>query len=164
MPLRLVVAAIAFYWVPIDQASLELTSDKIGWPAILVLVAMVLFVAFYAAGLGRVPRQANEFLPMEVRAMGTMMINVFNWGPNIVVSSTFLLMMKGMSPSGTLGFYAGLCFLGWVFVYFCFPEASQMTLEEVMRVFEHGFRIKYAEEWRKQYKRGEKEREPSVSA
>jgi SP family myo-inositol transporter-like MFS transporter 13 len=67
-------------------------------------------------------------------------------------------MMKHMTPSGTFGFYAGLCALGWVFVFFCFPEASQMTLEEVRQVFEHGFGVKYAEEWRKEYKLGEKGR------
>jgi SP family myo-inositol transporter-like MFS transporter 13 len=160
MPLCLLLAAIAFIWVPIDHKTLELTSDEVGWPAYLVLVAMILFVAFYAAGLGCVPWQANEFLPMEVRAMGTMMINVFNWGPNIVVSATFLTMMKHMTPSGTFGFYAGLCVMGWIFVYCCFPEASQMTLEEVRQVFEHGFGVKYAEEWRKEYKRGEKARGP----
>ncbi|RDW81916.1 hypothetical protein BP6252_03028 [Coleophoma cylindrospora] len=152
MPVCLVLAAIAFKWVPIDQATLELTNDKVGWPAIIVLVSMIGFVAFYAAGLGCVPWQANEFLPMEVRAMGTMMINIFNWGPNIIISSTFLSMMKGISPSGTFGFYAALCFLGWLFVYFCFPEAANMTLEEVRAVFQHGFGVKYAEEWRTQQK------------
>ena len=165
MPVCLVVAAIAFHWVPIDLQTLAVTSDKIGWPAYLVLVTMILFVAFYAAGLGCVPWQANEFYPMEIRSMGTMMINLFNWGPNIVVSSTFLSMMKTLTPSGTFGFYAALCFLGWVFVYFCFPEASNMTLEEVRAVFEHGFGVKYAEQWRKDYKRGNKARGPgSISA
>ncbi|RFU30441.1 hypothetical protein B7463_g5913, partial [Scytalidium lignicola] len=158
MPVCLVVAAIAFHWVPINNKTLELTSHEVGWPAILVLVSMILFVAFYALGLGCVPWQANEFLPMEVRATGTMMINVFNWGPNIVVSSTFLSMMKGMTPSGTFGFYAALCFLGWLFVIFCYPEAANMTLEEVRKVFEHGFGVSYAEEWRKQQKRSIKER------
>lgn len=164
MPVCLVMAAIAFHWVPMDHKTLELTSDVVGWPAILVLVAIILFVAFYAAGLGCVPWQANEFLPMEVRSMGTMMINIFNWGPNIVVSSTFLTMMKSMTPSGTFGFYAGLCFLGWIFVFFCFPEASNMTLEEVRRIFEHGFGVKYAEQWRKEYKQGLKARGPSGTA
>lgn len=150
---------MAFHWVPIDLQTLQVTSDQIGWPAYLVLVTMILFVAFYAAGLGCVPWQANEFLPMEVRAMGTMMINIFNWGPNIVVSSTFLTMMKSITPSGTFGFYAGLCFLGWVFVFFCFPEASNMTLEEVRNIFEHGFGVRYAERWRKQQKLAKREAE-----
>ena len=159
MPVCLILAAIAFRWVPIDLHTLQVTTDAIGWSAYLVLVAMILFVAFYAAGLGCVPWQANEFLPMEVRAIGTMFINIFNWGPNIVVSSTFLTMMKSITPSGTFGFYAGLCCLGWSFVYFCFPEASNMTLEEVRMVFQHGFGVRYAEEWRKQQKRSIKERQ-----
>ncbi|KAI8277450.1 Myo-inositol transporter 1 [Colletotrichum sp. SAR 10_98] len=146
------IAAIAFHWIPLDLNTLELKTQEVGWPAILVLVSMIMFVAFYAAGLGCVPWQANEFLPMEVRASGTMMINIFNWGPNIIVSSTFLSMMRGMTPSGTFGFYAGLSFLGWVFVIFCFPEAANMTLEEIRIVFEHGFGVRYAEEWRKQRK------------
>jgi hypothetical protein len=92
----------------------------------------------------------NKLLPMELLAMGNMIIKIFNWGPNIVVSSTFLSMMKGIAPSGTLGFYAVLCFLGWVFVFFRFPEAANMTLEEVWVVFKHGFGVRYVEEWRKQ--------------
>lgn len=152
MPVCLVIAAVAFRWIPLDLNTLELTDSNIGWPAYVVLVMMILFVAFYAAGLGCVPWQANEFLPMEVRAMGTTLINISNWGPNIIVSATFLTMMRNMTPSGTFGFYAGLSFLGWVFVYFCFPEAANMTLEEVRVVFQHGFGVRYAEEWRKQRK------------
>ncbi|PCD42934.1 hypothetical protein AU210_005458 [Fusarium oxysporum f. sp. radicis-cucumerinum] len=125
MPVFLLLAAGVFTKIPIDRQTLELTDDKVGWPAIVVLVSMILFVASYAAGLGCVPWQANEFLPMEVRAMGTMMINMCNWGPNIIVSSTFLSMM----PAG-------------------------MTLEEIRVVFEHGFGVRYAEEWRKQRKLG----------
>ncbi|KAI7977563.1 hypothetical protein EIK77_000513 [Talaromyces pinophilus] len=150
MPVCLIIASGAFTKVPIDQQTLKLTNDHVGWPAILVLVCMILFVAFYAAGLGCVPWQANEFLPMEVRAMGTMCINMCNWGPNIVVSSTFLSMMKTMSPAGTFGFYAGLCLVGFLFVYFCFPEAANMTLEEIRMVFANGFGVEYAEEWRKE--------------
>lgn len=111
MPVCLIPVVITFHWVRINDQTLKLTSDVVGWPAILVLVAMIIFVAFYAAGLGCVPWQANQFLPMEVRSMGTMMVNVFNWHPNLVVSSTFLSMMKSMTPSGTFGFYSGLCFL-----------------------------------------------------
>lgn len=79
MPVCLVGAAVAFKWIPIDQQTLTVTEDKTGPPAIIVLVCMILFVAFYAAGLGCVPWQANEFLPMEVRAMGTMLVNICNW-------------------------------------------------------------------------------------
>lgn len=58
------------------------------------------------------PWSATELLPTEVRAMGTMLITCTNWGPNIIVSSTFLSMMKGITPSGAFGFYAALSFFG----------------------------------------------------
>ncbi|KAG8355261.1 Myo-inositol transporter 1 [Fusarium venenatum] len=154
MSVFLLLAAGVFTKIPIDQQTLQLTNDSVGWPAIVVLVSMILFVASYAAGLGCVPWQANEFLPMEVRAIGTMMINICNWGPNIIVSSTFLSMMRGISPSGTFGFYAALSFIGFVFVFFCYPEAAGMTLEEIRVVFDHGFGVRYAEEWRTQRKLG----------
>lgn len=158
MPVCLIVAAVAFKWIPLDRHTLKLTSDTIGWPAYVVLVMMILFVAFYAASLGCVPWQANEFLPMEVRAVGTMLMTTSVWGPNIVVSATFLSMMESITPSGTFGFYAVLCFLGWVFVYFCFPEAGGMNLEEIRAIFEHGFRVKYAEDWHRQQKAAAKAR------
>ncbi|KAI8712521.1 MFS domain-containing protein [Fusarium sp. LHS14.1] len=154
MPVFLAIAAVVFHWIPLDQNTLELTSDEVGWPAIVVLVSMILFVAFYAAGLGCVPWQANEFLPMEVRAMGTTLMNVCVWGPNIIVSSTFLSMMRGISPSGTFGFYAGLSFIGLVFVYFCYPEAAGLTLEEIRTIFEDGFGVRFAAELQKQRKAG----------
>lgn len=77
-----------------------------------------------------------------------MMVTCCNWGPNIIVSSTFLSMMKGITPSGAFGFYAGLSLLGWIAVIFCYPEAAGMTLEETRELFKHGFGVRYAEKVR----------------
>ncbi|KAI9733862.1 MAG: myo-inositol transporter [Cirrosporium novae-zelandiae] len=152
MSASLVLAAIAFSYIPINLDTLELETDDAGWAGIVVLVAIILFVAFYASGLGNVPWQATELLPMEVRAMGTMMVTCTNWGINIIISSTFLSMMKGMTPSGAFGLYASLCFFGWISVIFCYPEVAQMTLEQIRYVFEDGFGVRKAKQWRKQHK------------
>jgi SP family myo-inositol transporter-like MFS transporter 13 len=124
MPVCLVLAAIAFKWVPIDQKTLQLTDYRVGWLAILVLVAMIGFVAFYAVGLGCVPWQANEFLPIEVRVIGTMMIKISIWGPNIIVSSTVLSLMKGISPSG-LFTSVQFVFLGLGLRYLLLPRGCE---------------------------------------
>lgn len=163
MSLSLTLAAIAFHYIPINNHTLELETDQAGWAGIVVLVAIILFVASYATGLGNVPWTANELLPMEVRAMGAMMITCTNWGLNIVVSSTFLSMMKGMTPSGAFGFYAGICFVGWIAVILCYPECAQMSLEQTRNVFEHGFGVKYASEWRKTHKAELKSRKEVAS-
>ncbi|KXH30483.1 myo-inositol transporter [Colletotrichum salicis] len=131
MPVCLAIAAIAFHWIPLDNNTLELTTKKVGWLC---------------------PMASERVSPNGIPSYGQHDDQHLNWGPNIIVSSTFLSTMRGMTPSGTFGLYAGLSFLGWVFVIFCFPEAANMTLEEIRVVFEHGFGVRYAEEWRKQRK------------
>lgn len=122
MALALAAAAISFHWIPINQATLTVTTSKFGWPEIVMLVSLIIFVAAYGTALAPVGWQGAEFLPMEVRATGTMLITCTCWGTNIIVSSTFLSMMKGITPSGTFGFYATLCAIGWVLVIFLYPE------------------------------------------
>jgi len=92
------------------------------------------------------------FFPMEVRAMGTMWMTCLNWGPNVIVSSTFLSMMKGLTPSGAFGFYAGICGVGWIWLWFFYPECAGLTLEETKEVFQHGFGVRYARQLRKKRK------------
>ena len=79
-------------------------------------------------------------------------VDFSNWGPNIIVSSTFLTQMENTTPSGAFGFYAAICFFGWIAVYFCYPEVKNMTLEDIREVFEHGFGVKYARELQKDMK------------
>ncbi|WKT47552.1 hypothetical protein QSH57_012457 [Fusarium oxysporum f. sp. vasinfectum] len=135
MGIALIVAAVCFKYIPINH-DLSLASDaKIGWPAIVVLVSMVIF-----------------FFPMEVRAMGTMMLTMTCWGSNIIVSSTFLTQMENTTPSGAFGFYAAICILGWVCIYFCYPEVKGMTLEDIREIFEHGFGVQRAREIQKEMK------------
>jgi SP family myo-inositol transporter-like MFS transporter 13 len=93
-----------------------------------------------------------ELIPIEVRAVGTMLNTVTCWSTNIIIASTFLTMMKGITPSGAFGFYAGICFVGWLFVIFCFPEVKGMPLENIRQVFEHDFGVRYARKWQKENK------------
>lgn len=67
-------------------------------------------------------------------------------------------MMKGITPCGAFGFYAAICGLGWVLIYFFYPEVSGLTLEEIREVFEHGFGVKYARNLRKERRDEIKER------
>lgn len=153
MAAGLLAVAIAFVWIPVDTNTLELKSTTgIHAPAIAVLVFIIWFVFFYGVSVGNTAWMSTDFFPMEVRAMGTMFLTCSCWGSNIIVSSTFLSMMKAMTPSGAFGFYACICGLGWVLIYFFYPEVSGLTLEEIKTVFEHGFGVKYSRELRKQRK------------
>ncbi|KAF7552454.1 hypothetical protein G7Z17_g4316 [Cylindrodendrum hubeiense] len=164
MSLALVIAAVCFKWIPINK-DLSLADDaKVGWAAIVVLVSMVFFVGFYSSGIGNTAWLSSEFFPMEVRAMGTMMLTLSCWGANIIVSSTFLTQMESMTPSGTFGFYAAICMGGYVCIYLCYPEVKGMTLEDIREVFQHGFGVQKAREMQKEMKLHRAEAAASSSA
>jgi hypothetical protein len=116
MSAGLLAVAVAFSFIPIDPETLQLKSDSISTPAIVVLVFIIWFVFFYGVSVGNTAWMSTDFFPMEVRAMGTMWLTCSCWGSNIIVSSTFLSMMKGMTPSGAFGFYAAICGIGWVLI------------------------------------------------
>ncbi|KAE8393350.1 major facilitator superfamily domain-containing protein [Aspergillus alliaceus] len=97
---------------------------------------------FYAIALGNVPWLANELLAQEVRAVSTAMLTMVCWGSNILVSATFLSLVSAISASGAFGLYAGVCFVGWVFITFTYPETAGLELESIPQVFEHGFSVR----------------------
>lgn len=145
------VAAVAFHYIPISK-DLVLESTSVNWAGILVLATIIVYVACFATGVATIAWIGTELLPLEVRALGTMMNTVTCWGCNIIIASTFLSMMKSMTPSGAFGFYAGICGAGFLFVLFLFPEANGLPLEDVRQVFEHGFDVKLAARMQKELK------------
>jgi len=145
MSISLIVAAVAFHFIPISP-DLKLEATSVNWAGILVLVTIIFYIAFFSSGVATTAWVGTELLPMEVRALGTMMNTVTCWGCNVIIASTFLSMMKAMTPSGAFGFYAAICFFGWVFIVFAYPECSNLPLEDVRQVFSDGFGVKKANE------------------
>jgi len=62
--------------------------------------------------------------------------------------------MHSLTPSGTFGFYAAICFIGWILIIFFYPEVSGLTIDETSQVFERGtFKmVGYARKLRKDRK------------
>lgn len=152
MSVGMIAVAVAFRWIPINMETMEVTTTGIPPAAIAVLVFIIWFVVFYGVSVGNTAWMSTDFFPLEVRAMGTMWLTCSNWGSNVIISSTFLSMMKAWTPSGAFGFFAAVCGLGYIWLYFFYPEVSGLVLEEVKEVFEHGFGVNYARQLRKERK------------
>jgi MFS transporter, SP family, solute carrier family 2 (myo-inositol transporter), member 13 len=155
MAITLLIVAVSFSYIPIDLQTLEVTTDSVGWPGSVVLACVILFVAFYSSGVATIAWIGTELIPLEVRALGTMLNTISCWSTNIIIASTFLSLMKAATPSGAFGFYCGICFLGWLFVVFFYPDVKGMPLETIREVFRHGFGVKYSKQWQRDHK-GEK--------
>ncbi|KAK9327362.1 general substrate transporter [Lipomyces starkeyi] len=153
LPVSLCIGAIAIHQIPISK-DLVVKDQKTTWAGVLVLVCVICFIAGFASGLGTVIWQVNELFPLEVRSLGAMMGVCTCWGSNIIVSSTYLSMMKGITPAGTFGFYSALMGVAYVCVYFCYPEVSGMTLEDIKVLFKDGFGVKESERMAKERRRG----------
>ncbi|KAK3709681.1 hypothetical protein LTR37_010708 [Vermiconidia calcicola] len=158
MSAGLLAVAIAFSFIPVNTETLELQATSVSAPAIVVLVFIIWFVFFYGVSVGNTAWMSTDFFPMEVRAIGTMWLTCACWGSNIIVSSTFLSMMKAMTPSGAFGFYAAICGLGWVWIIIFYPEVSGLTLEEIADVFKSKNPVKFARNLRRERKDEIKER------
>ncbi|KAF8064869.1 general substrate transporter [Lyophyllum atratum] len=142
MVFGLTLASISFHFLTKKTGGdlVDGTQYSTAWSAI-VLISMIIFVASYATGLGNVPWQQGELFGLEVRGLGTSLSTATNWAGNLLIGSTYLSLMAKITPAGAFGFYAGLCFLGWLFVLACFPETAGLSLEEVKMVFRNGFGI-----------------------
>ena len=147
----LVATALVFHFMllPTNQVLQE------GYPypdhlTALMLVFMVFYVASYATGLGNVPWQQGEFFSTQTRMVGTSISTSSNWFANLLISSTFLRLMREITPSGAFGFYAGLTTIFTLIVYFLYPETSLLSLEEVRKTLDGGFNVKKSLKVRKE--------------
>lgn len=130
------------YTVWIMVLSLIATGLLFNSHPVLVVISTITYVASYASALGNVPWQAIEFLPLDVRSLGSMFISATNWSTNFLVSISFLSLLSTFGATGTFSFYAVSTFLAYIGIYLCYPEVKGLSLENVNKVFENGFLVK----------------------
>ncbi len=99
--------------------------------AVVILIAMVIYVCGYAIGLGNIAWQQSELFSLSVRSLGSGLATATNWGGNSVVGLTFLPMMEYLTPAWTFAVYAVICIVGWVCCWAIYPETKGLGLEDV---------------------------------
>ncbi|XP_060759601.1 proton myo-inositol cotransporter [Neoarius graeffei] len=103
----------------------------------LVLLGLILYLAFFAPGLGPMPWTVNsEIYPLWARSTGNACSAGVNWTFNVLVSLTFLHIAQYLTYYGAFFLYSSLALLGFFFVYGCLPETKGRRLEEIESLFE----------------------------
>lgn len=157
MCISLIICAIAFHFLGVDFSSnaevIVKTSGITGW-GIIVIIGMVLFVASYAIGIGNSAWTGVElFSDVNVRSVGGMYAAATNWAGSLVIASTFLTMLENITPPGTFAFFACLCFVSFLFIYFLLPDVAGLELEQTTELLEGGFNVKRAGELSREARR-----------
>lgn len=75
MAASMLAIAVASIYIPVDLNTLEVQTNGITTPAIVVLVFIIVFVLFYGVSIGKTVWMSTDFFPMEVCAMGTMYVH-----------------------------------------------------------------------------------------
>jgi sugar porter (SP) family MFS transporter len=100
----------------------------------LALVALVLYIAAFAVGLGPVFwLMISEIYPLRIRGAAMAVATVANWTFNFLVSYFFLSLVGWIGRGGTFWLYAGLGVLAVLFFWWRVPETKNRSLEEIER-------------------------------
>lgn len=99
---------------------------------ILALLALILYIASFAIGLGPVFwLMISEIYPQGVRGKAMSLSSMTNWGFNFLVSFTFLTLTGAIGRGGTFLLYALIGVGAVVFFAAKVPETKGKTLEEI---------------------------------
>ena len=119
--------------------SLALLGASLAFPSVpgaLVFVLILLYVGFFAIGLGPVVwLLMSEIFPTRIRGRAMSIATISLWAACLVVSMTFLSLVEAITAAGTFWVYAALCAATFVFVWRAVPETKCKTLEEVERMW-----------------------------
>ncbi|SPO22525.1 related to myo-inositol transporter [Ustilago trichophora] len=114
------------------------TSITSAWPY-WTLIFMVLFTLSYALGLGIIPWLIqSEIFSGQVRGLGAGLATATNWSTNLLVSATFLHMVKLIKPQGCFGVFSVVSALSCGFTYWQLPEMAGVSLSDVGRMARDG--------------------------
>jgi len=108
---------------------------------ILAVVILGLYIISYAPGIGTVPWVLNsEIYPLRFRGIGGGIAAVCNWCANLIMSESFLSMIKTLGTTGTFLTFVGFSLIGFVAIYLLVPETKGLQFEEVEKLLQKGFR------------------------
>ncbi|WP_324665601.1 sugar porter family MFS transporter [Haloarcula sediminis] len=121
MTITVAVLGTVFYLPGFDGA--------IGWIA---TASLMLFVAFFAIGLGPVFwLLISEIYPLAVRGSAMGAVTVANWGANLVVSLLFPVLTANAGEATTFWLFGACSLAALLFTYWLVPETKGRSLEAI---------------------------------
>ncbi|SRR5579883_65594 len=104
-------------------------SPLVGWLAVASVMA---YVGCFAISLGPIFWLIiSEIYPLRVRGLAMGVATMANWGFNLVVALTFLLMVQALGAAHTFWVYAVVSIGALLFSHRFVPETKGRTLEQI---------------------------------
>ncbi|NRF37344.1 sugar porter family MFS transporter [Pedobacter foliorum] len=102
------------------------------FPASLVSIFVLLAISMYAISLAPVTWVLiSEIFPNKIRGAASSVAIISLWGAYFILVFTFPILAKKLGTFGPFYLYAGICFLGFLFINKRVKETKGQTLEEL---------------------------------
>jgi sugar porter (SP) family MFS transporter len=107
---------------------------NVGVSPLLMLASILLYVAFFALGMGPGPWLIiSEIFPTKVRGRAASIATSTLWSGTLLVTFTFLTLVKILNLGGTFAIYGALSAFCCIFVWKMVPETKGRTLEQIQQ-------------------------------
>jgi SP family arabinose:H+ symporter-like MFS transporter len=107
-----------------------------GAPATLILGSILVYVSFFALGMGPGPWLIiSEIFPTKVRGRAASIATSALWSGTLVVTFTFLSLVNSLGLAGTFAIYGVLSFICLFYIWRAVPETKGKTLEEIQETW-----------------------------
>ncbi|KAI8361686.1 major facilitator superfamily domain-containing protein [Mortierella sp. GBAus27b] len=113
-------------------SSLLLVAGAYADVGVLVVVAVFLYTAFFAVGLGPIPwLLLSEMLPTYALSPASAVATAVNWLTNFVIGLVFPSLNKGLG-NGTFILFASITGVGFFYIWYFVPETKARPIEDIM--------------------------------
>ena len=101
-------------------------------------IGLDFFIASFAIGVGGTGwTLQGEVFPTAVRGQAAAFAAMIDWLANFALIEAFPVTQNAISLSGVLVVFAGLAALAIVFIWKFLPETKNLSVEEIIGLFEH---------------------------
>jgi len=133
---RRAILMIASGGMGVALAFLVIGLNVPGFSPLLMLAGILLYVAFFALGMGPGPWLIiSEIFPTKVRGRAASIATSILWSGTLLVTLTFLGLVKVLNLWGTFAIYGALSFVCLIFVWKMVPETKGRTLEQIQQAW-----------------------------
>ena len=102
----------------------------------MTLVGLCLFLLAFAPGMGPMPWTINaELYPMQSRSVCVSVATSFCWFFNMLISFTFLTLVRLLTKQGAFYLYSSMAAIGFVYLFIALPETKGKSLEDTALLF-----------------------------
>jgi SP family arabinose:H+ symporter-like MFS transporter len=116
----------------VSLAALVVSFKMPGVSPIVLLLEILIYVAFFAFGMGPgVWLYISEIFPTKVRGRAASLATSALWAGTLVVTFTFLSLVKSVGIGGTFALYSAFSALCCAFIWKFVPETRGRTLEQI---------------------------------